>query len=407
MFPRQSRAAWRPTFDHDSVNVVFSVTSSGLASTESHMRVAIWAVIAAVVPACALGCGKTPSQPEPAQQLPSQVAIRDIRISGPTTIAPGATGQFTAIAERSDGSFENVTTSVTWGIVAVPPAFNLTALQFTSAGMARGVRPGEVKVVASALLTKSNPLTVLVLEPGTFRVSGTVTSDGSAESAVIEVVSGTGKGQRTMDGDPSGGYPGYYALYGAGGDVELQASADRFAPQVDRIVVTGNTTHDFHLRPLDTPTDVSGSWILTLSASPTCRANLPEVARERVFETAITQQGTHFQMTPPTSPTTVGSITPLIGRIFGQTLSFWFDDDTTHLHCDNWQTLLERVSTTQWLAISHNGGMQGTVTGSTISATLSDSLCYWETLPTAIAPPDGDPTATCDATDHSVVLRRK
>jgi hypothetical protein len=351
-----------------------------------------------------IACGKTPTQPGPIQKSPSQpAAITAIRIGGPVRIAPGATGQFTAIAQRSDGSSEDVTATVTW--FAFPLSTNV--LRFVGPGMAQaGMTPGEARVEAQLILVNAQPssrvsqdLTVLVLEPGTFRISGTVTETGGAPlSAAIEIVSGTGTGLRTTTAR------GQYALYGVAGDVQLRAFADGFEPQIHRTVVTDQTTNDFDLKPLVTPTDISGSWILTLRASPTCRPNLPEVAWDRQFDAGITQQGTQFHITL-TSPTTDDNGGPQarLGRIFGPALSFLIEgneDEGTYIYPD----LVDRLSPTQWLAII--GTVQATVTGSEIRATLDGNLDYYESLSTAttFAVP---PKALCRAKDHGMVFRRR
>ena len=112
-----------------------------------------------------------------------------------------------------------------------------------------------------------------------------------------------------------------------GGNERRAAQSDGFDQQIRRIAATDNTTSDFDLKSLSPPSDVSGSWIVTLSASPGCRANVPEVAWEREFDVSIIQQDTHLSITR-TSPTLVEVCSPgnrpvtEQGRIFGQTLSF-------------------------------------------------------------------------------------
>jgi len=191
--------------------------------------------------------------------------------------------------------------------------------------------------------------------------------------------------------------------------VQLRASRDGFEQQVHRLVVTDNATDDFDLKPLVATTDLSGSWILTLSASSSCRANLPEVGRSREFDARITQQGTHFYVTLA-SPTIYDFNAPSYdgdGRIFGQALSFLIPGDTGY---DDWSypEVFDRLSPTQWLGIS--GFAQGTVTGSEIRATLDTTMGgafdYWESLPTDPFPA-GRSQAVCHAKDNSMVFRRR
>ncbi len=378
------------------------------------MRKAVYAVIAAaLLPAC--GNTKTSTQPEPVPKAPS--ALTAIRISGPTALASGATGQFTAVAERSDGSSEDVTATANWNILWSGPDVNHSGpnvLKLLGPGTVQGVGLGEASVNVQIPFQSHNPatsptLTVLVLEPGTFRISGTVVSAGLPESATIEIVSGTGSGLGTAT---SNNYVGQYALYGAAGSVEVRVSAEGFDQQVRRLIVTDNTTSDFDLSPLVPSTDVSGSWVATLSASPSCRANMPEAGWQREFGVNITQQGTRVSITR-TSPTFYESCSSgnravtSNGRIFGQTLSFVIvgdsDEGDYSLPC-----LFDRLSPTEWLGVS--GVVQGTVTGSSIRGTLDTTqggaFDLYESLPTATGPYGSPPKAICHAKDHSLILRR-
>jgi hypothetical protein len=382
-----------------------------------HSRTSIYTGIMAAMAAFLLACGKTPTQPEPVQK-PSPPTLTAIRLTGPTALAPGATGQFSAIAEHSDGSSEDVTATASWSILWTGPDRDHTGpnvLSIIGAGTVQALAQGEASVRVQIPFQGSSPATtptlpVLVLEPGTYRISGTVTSAGLPESAAIEIVSGRGIGLRTTSNSLGG--VGRYALYGAAGNVELRVSADGFDQQIRRIVVTDNMTSDFDLGPLVTPTDVSGSWVVTLSASPSCRAMLPEIGWEREFDVSITQQGTRLSFTR-TSPTFYESCTighspgTEEGRIFGQTLSSLITGDTYGSDY-SYPCLFDRLSATEWLGIS--GFVQGAVAGSVIRGTLDTTqggaFDLYESPSTATAPV-GPPKAICHAKDHSMTLRRK
>jgi hypothetical protein len=385
----------------------------------SLMRAATCGAIVVASAAFVLACRKGPTQPTPpGQPASSSPTLTAIRLNGPTTIGPGANGQFTAIAERSDGSSADVTATATWSILWSGPDRDHTGpnvLQMIGGGTVQAVAPGEASINVQIPFESRSPatsatLSVLVLEPGTFRIAGTVSSAGQPEPAAIEIVSGTGRGLRTTSNGPGG--VGRYALYGAAGTVELRVSADGFAQEIRRIVVTDNTTSDFDLKPLEGPADVAGSWAATLSASPSCRGSLPEVAWQRQFDLDITQQATRLSITR-TSPTfseicSVGH-RPVTeqGRIFGQTFSFVVVGDTYGSDY-SFPCLFDRLSSTEWLGIS--GLVQGTVTGSTIGGTMDTTqggaFDLYESLPAATGP-SGSPKAICHASDHGMTLRRR
>jgi hypothetical protein len=326
--------------------------------------------------------------------MATPAAITAIRISGPTTLAIGATGQFTATAQRSDSTSDDVTAQARWTPYSSP------VLQFTSAGTAKAVGRGDANVQAE-LGVRSPPLLVRVLEPGTFKVSGIVTEAGGAPlRAKVEISSGTGAGLATFSDSQ-----GRYALFGAAGDVELRTSADGFEPQVRRIVVTADTDADFDLRPLVTPADVSGSWAVTLSASATCRDTLPEPARERAFNAAITQQGTTFyiSLSSPTSSDlcsiTPGHPTEASGRMLGPALSFLIAGDTAYGNFIS-PCMIDALSPPELLGI--DGTVSGTVMGSEIRGSLDGAITDWP-----LGLHAGPPKTQCVAHDHGVVFRRK
>jgi len=365
-------------------------------------------------------CSKAPTHPTPSTPSASPPTLTAIRLGGPTTLAPGETGRWTAVAEWSDGSSQDVTATASWNIWWSGPDTNHSGsnvLKLLGPGTLQAIGAGEASVNVQIPSQSHNPatsptLSVLVLEPGTFRISGAVVSAGLPESATIEIVSGTGSGLRTASSINFAGHSGQYALYGAAGSVELRVSAQGFGQQVRRLVVTDNTTSDFDLNPLVPSTDISGSWVATLSASPSCRANTPEAGWEREFNVNITQQGTRVSITR-TSPTfyegcSAGNkAVTEDGRIFGQTLSFVIVGDTDWGNYA-YPCLFDRLSPTEWLGIS--AGVEGTVAGDTIRATMTTihgAFDVYESPPTAAVPSGNSVKAICHAADHTLTLRRR
>jgi hypothetical protein len=364
-------------------------------------------------------CGKAPTQPTQSI-LPSAAppTLTAIRLDGPTTLASGETGRLTAVAEWSDGSSQDVTATASWKIVSSGPDPNHSGsnvLQFLGRGTVQAVGFGEASINVQIPFQSHNPatsptLSVLVLDPGTFRISGAVVSAGLPESATIEIISGTGSGLRTATGFAS--YAGQYALYGAVGSVELRVSASGFNGQVRRLVVTANTTSDFELNPLVPSADISGSWVATLSASPACRAKTPEAGWEREFNLDITQQGTRVSIAR-TSPTfyEVCSVDDSAfkedGRILGQTLSFGITGDT-YWGDHSYPCLFDRLNPTEWLGIS--GAVEATVSGDTIRGrmdTTQGAFDVYKTQSASDTPSGNFLKAICHAADHVLTLRRR
>jgi IPT/TIG domain len=313
-------------------------------------------------------------------------AVRSIRVSGPASIAPGGTGQFTAIAEYEDGGSADVTATALWS--SQPAGF----IRFGAAGLAVTLARGETTVTARLQHT-SPPLNVTVLEAGTYRLSGTVINSGQGvASATVEVIDGTGTGLRTIT--PYGAF----ALYGVAGVVTVRISAVDFEPLTQTLAVDGNTSRDFEVRPTITPLDVAGHWSLTLSASPACSATLAEPLRERRFDADIIQQGPRLTFTL-SGATLIGGDGPIQfeGRVVDRALSLALPAGRPFF--DN--MLLEQLPAGGYFALT--GAIEASVGDREIQGTLTGEFARYDLVGT---PPRLEATSSCRPGPHSVVLRR-
>jgi hypothetical protein len=104
----------------------------------------------------------------------------------------------------------------------------------------------------------SSTALVLVLEAGTFKVSGKVTESetgGGLRSVQIRIESGPQQGLTTTTDNL-----GRYALYGAAGPIELSASTEGYRREVHPRTVTGSAIDDFVLSPIAPTPNISGAW---------------------------------------------------------------------------------------------------------------------------------------------------
>ena len=328
---------------------------------------------------------------------PSEVTLLGIRVSGPATVAPGETAHYTATAEYSDGSSKDVTAGALWS-----PTYSETwdpvsragfALSFTSPGVtAAGIR-GERNLFAR-YEGKRGMLNVLVLEPGTFKLSGVVTdsSGGSLDDVTVEVLSGTGKGLKTTTN-----YIGQFGLYGVAGPVQLRTSADGFHAEMREVVVTGNEgSEPFALTPVETPADISGAWTMTVRSSTKCRDGLPDIAQGRTYEMRLTQQGTTLQwrISSPTLENRNASYS-FGNTILGSRVRLEFPADTDVGEYTS-PDIYDRLSPTELFGFT--GTAEGAITGPEIRLALNGSLTYWSDRAGSFW--------YCRTTDHSVTLRR-
>jgi hypothetical protein len=131
---------------------------------------------------------------------------------------------------------------------------------------------------------------VIAVPEGTFRLTGIVTDvtapTGPVPSALVQVTDGTGRGLWDWTNTD-----GRYALFGVAGDIELRVTKTAYRDRVQRVVVTDHQALDLDLPIVAAVADVSGSWLLTITAADTCRTVLPEEAMSRKYSATIRQVG--------------------------------------------------------------------------------------------------------------------
>src|SRR5262245_47899931 len=164
-----------------------------------------------------VGCGPDPLPPPTG---PS-VTVKSISLAGPATIAPGATGAFTATATLGTGTTDDYTTKVTWR------STNTAVLTVDAQGRATGRTGGEAQVIAQ-ISSQSARANVTVIPPDTFRLTGTVTDSGVPVSqATVAVTSGTGSGLSTLTD-----FNGQYRLYGVAGAIDVTVTKSGYTSVV-------------------------------------------------------------------------------------------------------------------------------------------------------------------------------
>jgi len=265
-----------------------------------------------------------------ASAAPLILVLKEIVIEGPETIAPLATGRFTARGIGFDGTSQDLTSKVTWsatGLSAQGAIAASQALRMSGSGEATGIAPGEASVRATLSGLSSNARAVMVLDPGTYRVTGMMSeSQEPVPSGTVEVISGTRAGLKvtTTQG-------GQYALYGLAGTVVLRASALGYEPQDHTISIPGQTVENFVLQPVAPLFNLTGDWDVTVGAPSACRGVLDPSLLERHQIATITWNGTRFDL-----------VTPLMaqlgiaahGRLFGGNMTLGLGPD------DNWDYAL-------------------------------------------------------------------
>jgi hypothetical protein len=237
-------------------------------------------VLAWVLVACDRGPTR-PSVPNPPADSPpgAPVTLANLEITGPATVAPEGTEQFSAMARYSDATTRDVTNQASW------LSSDVSVLSISPTGLATGLGRGEASITARFEGRSSVKGGVMVIPQGTYRVSGAVRDAGlPVFGARVEVAGGPAQGLGvTANGD--------YRLYGVAGDVELRATREGYRANTKRLRITSHQVVDFDLE-LSAPRKViAGRYTLTIAAADECRAALPEEARGRTYTAVLTQTG--------------------------------------------------------------------------------------------------------------------
>jgi Carboxypeptidase regulatory-like domain len=348
--------------------------------------------IALLLTAAMASCEKSGGTPIPSPIGPYIVGLE---LTGPDTIPPGATAQFTLTARYSDGSGKNVSADSAW------QTSNPSVLSIAATGAATGVTVGESSVTAVFDRRRSTKGEVIVVPTGTYRLSGAVRDDGVPVSgARVEVVNGDGRVLSAIA-------DGSYRLYAVSGDVDVRVAKAGYQEQSRRLHVSSHSTIDFDLalsRPRD---ELAGAYTLTVSAADECRASLPDSVRDRTYTALVTQTGARLQVR--LDDATFALSKNGYGNAFGGTV---LPGEVTFLlnqflaagyfyYNFPYADLLEEVSPSLFLAV--DGTVVSTLSAGGLTGTLNGTFQTF-TFDPRRAPP---PAAKCQSAGHRFVLTRK
>jgi hypothetical protein len=292
-----------------------------------------------------------------------------VDIDGPSVVVPNSTAQYRAIAHMTDGS----TVDVTAQFQSQWRSSNPSVLVLTSKGTATTRGMGESQITIQYFNVRAE-LDVLVLQPGTYRVVGTVTESGlPVPGATVDVIESPGT---TTSTDASGAY----RLYGVAGDIHLRVTKDGYKPLASSLTVTGNQTLDFGLEPVAPPADLTGLYRLTLSGD-SCAA--PPDERTRTYDAQLTQvgpavkvvlSGARFAVHGDRGNGFTGRIDP------GGTVSFILTGWNEFVYDDVYYNVVEILAEGPPKLLTVSGGVRATVSPTGISGFLDGEMAATKDL---------------------------
>jgi hypothetical protein len=302
---------------------------------------------------------------------PSPIVVH-LAVTGPPTIAPGQTGQFTATAALSNGTTADYTAKVTW---TASPTSVLTVTHDTGAATGQSAGDATITAVFQPGSCCQGRASVTVLPPNTFRLTGRVLESGlGVPGATITVQSGVGVGLSTTTDDGGG-----YRLYGVAGVIQVKFSKPGYVDIVKAFTAVQNDVLDF---PEATQTvaipSLAGSYTLTLTADTACPTAavqgvnpLPNDLRQpRTYAASVTQNGPSLTVTL-TDPAIVQSQNQFSGRVDPDGIEFTIG--SSYLYYGSYYgAIFERLSTTQALEV--HGQARAHRNGSVITGSMNGGL---------------------------------
>jgi len=352
------------------------------------------ALAAAVVAGLAARCGGHPTGTKNTPTGPSTTVVA-LRIDGPSAVAPGQTVPFTATASLSNGTTADFTRKVAW---SASPTSVLTITPDT--GMATGQSVGDATVSAVVQTTPccQGRVSVTVLPPNTFRLTGNVLESGlPVQGATITVQAGVGTGlSATTD------VHGAYRLYGVAGPIQVTFSKPGYDDSVKTFTATQNDVLDFsEVHQTGGIPSLAGTYTLTLTADPGCPTDavrgipaLPNDLRQpRTYAASLTQNGPSLTVTL-TGPEIVKNQNQFTGRVDPDGIAFSIGG-TNHYYAYYYGAIGEQLSTTQ--AFEFQGQVRATHHGNAIAGLLNGGL-------ELVTLPYYNLEAQCVAPNHQLTL---
>jgi hypothetical protein len=282
-----------------------------------------------------------------------------LELSGPDRIEPGTTVQLKAIAQRQDGSREDVTARAAW------TSDHEEVASIAGDGRVTARTAGQADLTAT-FEGRSNAHTLLVLPRNSFELTGIIRqATFGVPDATVRVESasiGTGVSARTDAG-------GYFALFGVAGAVVLRVTKPDYRSIVRTVNVSTDQSVELEIEPTDDLPRVSGSYIVTFSIAG-C-TSFPQDLRTRTYRASVTTKddalrvrlsGAHF-----------------VGQLSAFSIGMLANEFAFHISAYNdfyygpYVEVLEQVTSTQSVAVFGTG--YGTGTPDRISAQLDGG--FW------------------------------
>lgn len=341
------------------------------------LLVAVSALAAIVGATFVAACGD--DVPPPTGPSPSVPAIVALTISGPSTLAPGQSVQYTASVRWSDGTVQTAAEAgVRWARGDAPILLQVDASGRVTALDALGDTTLSVSVPNPAIRQNAQAVMEITVVPeGTYRIAGKVTEAESPSSAIRGARVEVTPGALVTSTDLSG----RYKLHGVPADAHIRVTAAGYVPHERSLRLTGHATEDVPLT-LSAPqlTIDDGPYTLAIDAVTSC-SNFPLAYQHRSYEAVVTQTGREVAVAltePRFRVNEIGKGNRFTGRVVGAVATFTldhFDTDSVFLGPTAYPSVVERLPNGEFLVVT--GTAVATASAGSVSGPLSGGFWLW------------------------------
>jgi hypothetical protein len=315
--------------------------------------------------------------PPPTSPSPSGPSFVAVTISGPGTLAPGQSAQYTASVRLSDGTIQTAAEAgVRWS-----PA-NLTILRADASGRVTALEKlGDTTLKAAVGSLDSqreirSTMEITVVPEGTYRMAGEVTEAESASLAIpgarVEVTPGALV--TSTDG------AGRYKLYGVPADANIRVTAEGYLPHERSLRLTEHATENVPLTLSSPRLTINGPHTLAIDVVSVCSA-LRQDYLHRSYDAVVTQTGPELAVTltePRFRVNEIGRGNRFTGRVAGGVATFtldYFDTDSVLLGPTGYPNVVERLPDGTFVVVQ--GTAVATASAGGLSGHLNGSLAAW------------------------------
>jgi hypothetical protein len=251
------------------------------------MRVLSWLCAGSLLALslASLACGgstpSSPTTPAPTTTATPTGSVTSVAVTGPMSLAPGQTAQFTATATLSDGTRRNCTAASKWSSQSASVA------TVSAAGLVSAVVPGFSSIEAYCQDQRWG-WTQLAVGATTYALSGTVRDDAGT-SLVAAYVTLTSSLPPHVSTNPQTDASGQYQVRLLPGSYTVSPNKPYYESLPATMTITADTVRDFTLVPYGP--QMSGTVTEIGTSVAVAGASIEIVAGANAGRTATTGEG--------------------------------------------------------------------------------------------------------------------